>query len=213
MATPSAGNGGAEAGQQSGRGHSGVEALSARVLPAPGKAKRLHRKIVSPMNPNARLTILFDCCHSGSACELPYVYRPDENGNINLVDTVKEGIALFNQASHLVTEGFTNNTLRDASSFFGRVIPGYIADSFGHYHLLIIFSLLSGVIGFVWTTATSLGGLIVWSLAYGFTSGVSIDPQPLPVSFSTQYRFVSPWLLTDTCIRLSWLSKTRVLAS
>ncbi len=46
------------------------------------------------MHPQARLHILFDCCHSGSACELPFVFRPDADGNVNMVDTVKKGLAL-----------------------------------------------------------------------------------------------------------------------
>jgi hypothetical protein len=32
------------------------------------------------------LLVVFDCCHSGSAIELPYVYRTDEYGNVNMVD-------------------------------------------------------------------------------------------------------------------------------
>ncbi|OAA56230.1 metacaspase [Niveomyces insectorum RCEF 264] len=64
----------------------------------------LHQAIVSPLHPGARLTILFDCCHSGSACELPYVYRPDADGNVNLVDTLKRGAQLFQEA-----EGFARD--------------------------------------------------------------------------------------------------------
>ncbi|KAF2278874.1 MFS general substrate transporter [Westerdykella ornata] len=65
----------------------------------------------------------------------------------------------------------------NASSFFGRVGPGHFADTYGHYNLLIIFTLLSGIVGFTWTRATSLGGMIVWSLAYGFTSGAVMSLQ------------------------------------
>ncbi|KAK8124267.1 MFS transporter [Apiospora kogelbergensis] len=65
----------------------------------------------------------------------------------------------------------------NAASFFGRVAPGHIADSSGHYNLLILFTLLSGLIGFTWTKAASLAGLIVWSLAYGFTSGAVMSLQ------------------------------------
>lgn len=67
----------------------------------------------------------------------------------------------------------------NASSFFGRVVPGHLADTVGHYNLLTIFTFVSGLIGFTWTRATSLAGLIVWGLAYGFSSGVSGSPCPL----------------------------------
>jgi len=79
----------------------------------------LHKTLVSPMNPRARLTVLFDCCHSGSAIELPYVYRPDSAGNVNLVDTVKQGMGLISAASHLLQGGFSTSKLRDAEILLG----------------------------------------------------------------------------------------------
>ncbi|KAI0540834.1 peptidase C14, caspase domain-containing protein [Xylaria digitata] len=79
----------------------------------------LHRAIVSPMNPECRLTILFDCCHSGSACELPYVYRPDAEGNVNMVDTIKQGIHLIRSAEELLEGGFSMSKLDDAKMLLG----------------------------------------------------------------------------------------------
>lgn len=67
----------------------------------------------------------------------------------------------------------------NAASCFGRVVPGYLADRYGHYNILTISTLLSGVVGFAWTAAVSLGGLIAWALAYGFVSGVGGLPQGL----------------------------------
>lgn len=66
----------------------------------------LHHSLVVPLHPQARLTILFDCCHSGSACALPYVYRPDEGGNISVtftdvVQTLQEGAQLVVAAEQL----------------------------------------------------------------------------------------------------------------
>jgi metacaspase-1 len=46
----------------------------------------LHRCLVSKLAEGSQLHVLFDCCHSGSAIELPFVYRSDEDGNVNLVD-------------------------------------------------------------------------------------------------------------------------------
>lgn len=46
----------------------------------------LHRHLVSRLAPGSQLHIIFDCCHSGSAVELPYVYRSDEDGNVSMVD-------------------------------------------------------------------------------------------------------------------------------
>jgi MFS family permease len=78
----------------------------------------------------------------------------------------------------------------NASSFFGRVIPGYLADKYGHFNICTMMVLISGVIGFTWTAAYNLPGMIIWSIAYGFTSGVS----PLYVSYYL-------------CIEALWLTR------
>lgn len=61
----------------------------------------------------------------------------------------------------------------NASSFFGRVIPGLLADKYGHFNLIISAAIVSALVAFCWTEATTLAGVVVLSLAYGFTSGVS----------------------------------------
>lgn len=71
------------------------------------------------MNPEARLTILFDCCHSGSACELPYVYRPDADGNINLMDQLKKGVGLVRAAHELIQGGWSREKVADAKMLLG----------------------------------------------------------------------------------------------
>lgn len=82
-------------------------------------ADLLHRALVSPMNPECRMHILFDCCHSGSACELPFVYRPDAHGNVNLIDNVKKGIGLIRAAGDLLHGDFNQDKLRDAKMLLG----------------------------------------------------------------------------------------------
>jgi hypothetical protein len=79
----------------------------------------LHKALVSPMNPRCRLTILFDCCHSGSAVELPYVFRPDSNGQVNMIDNVKQGISLASQAMNLMRGGFNPSKIHDAQLLIG----------------------------------------------------------------------------------------------
>jgi len=69
----------------------------------------LHQTLVTCLPPNSTLFIVFDCCHSGSALELPYVYRSDEDGNVNKLDNVEAGIRLVGAASHLIQGGFLFN--------------------------------------------------------------------------------------------------------
>jgi hypothetical protein len=79
----------------------------------------LHKVIVSPLIPQARLTIVFDCCHSGSAVELPFVYRPDSSGNVNLMDNAKQALSLAAAAANLVQGGFSMRKVNDAKMLLG----------------------------------------------------------------------------------------------
>lgn len=83
-------------------------------------------------------------------------------------------------ASHL---GFSEDfafymvSVVNAGSIFGRIIPGPLADRYGQFNTLTISALISGVVVFCWTEATSKAGLIVWAFAYGFTSGAILSLQ------------------------------------
>ncbi|KAI3339259.1 putative MFS monocarboxylate transporter [Ustulina deusta] len=65
----------------------------------------------------------------------------------------------------------------NAASFFGRVVPGHLADRYGHFNICTLSVLTSGIIAFTWTAAYSLPGMILWGIAYGFTSGAIISLQ------------------------------------
>lgn len=70
--------------------------------------------------------------------------------------------------------GFYMVSIANAASLFGRVLPGLLADRYGAFNIMIIFGTLSGVVCMCWTTAVTIAGIVVLSLAYGFASGVSI---------------------------------------
>lgn len=100
----------------------------------------LHRTLVTTLPPNSTLFVLLDCCHSGSAIELPYVYRSDEDGNVSLLDNVQAGMRLVGEASHLIQGGFTidkvgeaKQLLAGATSFFKGLThqPDELTDQFG----------------------------------------------------------------------------------
>ena len=56
----------------------------------------LHKTLVSALPQNSTLFVIFDCCHSGSAIELPYVYRSDADGNVSMVSHASELILTQN---------------------------------------------------------------------------------------------------------------------
>ena len=90
----------------------------------------------------------------------------------------------FYTTEYALAQGFSSNlsfytiSIINGASLFGRIIPGMMADRYGRFNLCIVMTVLSGVIALCWTTVTSVAGIVMFSLAYGFTSGVS----PLPHS-------------------------------
>jgi MFS family permease len=85
----------------------------------------------------------------------------------------------FYTTSYAVHEGFSENlsfytvSIINGASFFGRILPGILADKYGKFNCCIVASLSSGIAALCWTQVTSVPGLVIWSAAYGFSSGVS----------------------------------------
>ncbi|KAK0120176.1 hypothetical protein ONS95_011582 [Cadophora gregata] len=63
----------------------------------------------------------------------------------------------------------------NASSTFGRVIPGVLADKFGPLNIFTFAGLATGVVVLCLNQATTTAGLIIYSIAFGFTSGTIIS--------------------------------------
>jgi hypothetical protein len=79
---------------------------------------KLHRTLVSTLPANSTLFVIFDCCHSGSAIELPFVYRSDADGNVSMLDNIKTGMGLLQEASSLIHGGFTMDKVVQAKQLF-----------------------------------------------------------------------------------------------
>ena len=62
----------------------------------------------------------------------------------------------------------------NAASLVGRVSAGWVADKYGHFNLCCLGAMSSALVAFCWTAATTSAGLLVWCLAYGYCSGVSL---------------------------------------
>ncbi|KAJ5118421.1 hypothetical protein N7448_010128 [Penicillium atrosanguineum] len=89
----------------------------------------------------------------------------------------------FYTTSYAVSKGFPSNfafytvSIVNGASFFGRVVPGFMADKYGKFNCVIVSTLLAGLIALCWTKVDSVAGLGVWSAAYGFASGGIISLQ------------------------------------
>ncbi|CAG8180195.1 unnamed protein product [Penicillium olsonii] len=83
----------------------------------------------------------------------------------------------FFTTSYAVEMGFSTTlafytvSIVNGASFFGRILPGIVADRYGKFNCCILATISAGIIALCWTKVTSVAGLVLWSAAYGFASG------------------------------------------
>lgn len=84
---------------------------------------------------------------------------------------------LFYLPSYGAIHGFNSNmifysvSILNAASFFGRILPGMAADSWGRYNLMIVTGFLSSLLTFLSILAKDTPSILVVGALYGFTSG------------------------------------------
>ncbi|KAJ3131247.1 hypothetical protein HK100_006593 [Physocladia obscura] len=81
----------------------------------------LHKALVTPLPVGTKLTVIMDCCHSGTMLELPYTYQPDEHGKMSQVDIVKEGVQIFSQVKELFQGGLSAGKIQQAAGIFAEI--------------------------------------------------------------------------------------------
>ncbi|KAJ5392475.1 MFS general substrate transporter [Penicillium cosmopolitanum] len=100
----------------------------------------------------------------------------------------------------------------NATSVFGRIIPGLIADRVGRFNVMSVATLVSGILTFaLWLTGRSNVAIILYAAFFGFFSGayVSLTPaliaqlspiQEIGIRTGALYFFVSIAVLTGSPI-------------
>ncbi|KAK3109496.1 hypothetical protein LTR53_017197 [Teratosphaeriaceae sp. CCFEE 6253] len=68
-------------------------------------------------------------------------------------------------------------SILNGASLFGRILPGIVADRFGRFNMLALSMFAASLVVFCWTAATSAAGLVVWAVAFGFSSGALLSLQ------------------------------------
>lgn len=71
--------------------------------------------------------------------------------------------------------GFYLLTILNAASVFGRIIPNFFADRTGTLNIMVPWVLFCGIIAYSWTSATSIGQVVVFCIFYGFFSGTLVS--------------------------------------
>lgn len=67
------------------------------------------------------------------------------------------------------------SAILNASSTFGRVIPGVMADKWGRVNIYAVGAMATAVMVFCFSVPTTDDGLIVYAVVFGFTSGTIIS--------------------------------------
>lgn len=82
-----------------------------------------------------------------------------------------------------------NIVLTRTCSVFGRITPGIIGDKFGRYNIMIIICIITAIIIFaVWIPVSSVAGIIVFAVIFGFSSGGFIGLAPTLVAQISELR-------------------------
>ena len=71
--------------------------------------------------------------------------------------------------------GFYLLPIINAASIFGRILPNFFADIIGPLNISVPFCLFCGVVAFCWTSLSSIGQCIVFSIFYAFFSGTFVS--------------------------------------
>ena len=69
------------------------------------------------------------------------------------------------------TLAFYTLAIMNAASVFGRTIPNLLADHFGKFNVFVPICFMTGVLIWAMFGIANTGGVIVFSILYGFASG------------------------------------------
>lgn len=91
--------------------------------------------------------------------------------NYIIVHALRKGMS-FHLASYLIP-------ILNASSIFGRIVPGIIADRVGRFNVMIVTTAFSAIIVLaLWLPSNANAPIIVFCILYGFSSGAFVSLGP-----------------------------------
>ncbi|KAJ3071658.1 hypothetical protein HDU98_004979 [Podochytrium sp. JEL0797] len=156
----------------------------------------LHKALVTAMPQGCRLTVVMDCCHSGTMMELPYTYQPDANGKMGPKEAIQQGIQVVGKVQRLLSGGFSASKMQDAQSLFGEIKSlasmfsgtGPTTDSSGYKHEQFMEEksetpkecyLISGCFDNQTSADAQLSGKASGALTYALLQTLQANPQGL----------------------------------
>ncbi|KAF2202891.1 MFS general substrate transporter [Delitschia confertaspora ATCC 74209] len=79
----------------------------------------------------------------------------------------------------------------NATSIFGRIVPGILADKLGRFNMQIFMSFLSGILVLaLWLPSSSNVAFITFSAFYGFSSGAFVSLAPAQTAYISKVELI-----------------------
>jgi len=76
-------------------------------------------------------------------------------------------------------------TILNAAQLFGRVMPPLVTDFVGPETLLFAAEVAASIVAFSWIATSSLAGVIVWTVVYGFLTGMVVTLPAIVLPYIT----------------------------
>ncbi len=112
-------------------------------------------------------------------------------------------VPMFYIQTYALTRQITSDTdyafyllsILNAGSFFGRILPNFLADKIGALNMLVPCTIAAGVLCLGWIAINNLAGITVFAVLYGFFAGayVSLVP-PVIVDLTPEMSVVGTWM-------------------
>ena len=112
-------------------------------------------------------------------------------------------VPMFYIQTYALTRRITSDTnyafyllsILNAGSFFGRILPNFLADKIGALNMLVPCTIAAGVLCLAWIAINNAAGITVFTVLYGFFAGayVSLVP-PVIVELTPDMSVVGTWM-------------------
>ncbi|RFU80718.1 major facilitator superfamily transporter [Trichoderma arundinaceum] len=92
-------------------------------------------------------------------------------------------IQVFDELNHISSLDFApyTVTLLNVGSVIGRLLPMYLSDKWGVLNVTIFSTFASAILAFGWMGIQNLGGIVVFTILYGITSGATVVGTPVVI--------------------------------